>query len=94
MLATLRDCTAVSQQHIHLNVSIPGSATVPFDRDLALNPGTVLQMQAGPIGSTPGQLQYGRTYNVIATLTDTSTSPAKVLGTTTSLATMPAGPVR
>jgi hypothetical protein len=92
--ATVSDCTSLSQQHIHLNVSVPGSTTVPYNTNLALNPGTVLTMNASPIGSTPGQLQYSKTYTVIATLTDTSTAPATVLATTTSSVTMPAGPVR
>lgn len=91
--ATVSDCTSLSQR-IHLNVSVPGSTTVPYNTNLALNPGTVLTMNASPIGSTPGQLQYSKTYTVIATLTDTSTTPATVLATTTSSVTMPAGPVR
>src|SRR5690348_9531582 len=37
--ATVSDCTSSSLPHIHLNVSVPGSTTVPYNANLALNPG-------------------------------------------------------
>jgi hypothetical protein len=92
--ATLRDCTAVDQQHLHLNVSIPGSGTKPFDGNSALHPGGSLTTNASPIGSTPALLQFGHTYNVVATLSDTGTAPASVISTVTSTVTMPPGVVR
>jgi hypothetical protein len=88
--ATVRNCGMVNE-HMHLNVTIPGSSTVPFNEDLAANPGGSLTLSASPIGSTPLLLRFGRTYNVVATLTETDTAPATVLGTTTTTVTMPAG---
>jgi hypothetical protein len=94
VLATVRDCTASDQQQLHLNVAVPGSATKPFDADLALHPGGSLTRNASPIGSTPLLLQYGHTYHVVATLTNTATTPASVISTVTATVTMPPGVVR
>lgn len=92
--ATVRNCGVAPQQRLNLNVRVPNSGTVPANRDLAEQPDGSLTFNAGPIGSTPSQLHYGQTYSVLATLTDTSTSPATVIATTTTTVTMPAGKVR
>jgi hypothetical protein len=91
--ATLRDCTPVDQQHLHLNVSIPGSGTKPFDGNFALHSGGSLTTNASPIGSTPLLLQFGHTHNVVATLTDAATTPGRVISTVTTAVTMPPGVV-
>jgi len=90
----VRDCTSADQQHLHLNVTVPGSGTKPFDADLALHPGGSLSRNASPIGSTPLLLQYGYTYDVVATLTNTATTPGNVISTVTATVTMPPGVVR
>ena len=90
----MRDCTSADQQHLHLNVTVPGSGTKPFDADLALHPGGSLSRNASPIGSTPLLLQYGYTYDVVATLTNTATTPGNVISTVTATVTMPPGVVR
>jgi hypothetical protein len=92
--ATMRNCTSVPEP-LALKVSVPNSTTVPFkfsSGGAALRPGGSLTMSASPIGSTPGQLAYGRTYAVIGTLTRTGATP-KTLATLSTSVTMPPGPV-
>jgi hypothetical protein len=90
--ATVRDCTALPQQHLQLTVSVPGSGTVPASRDLALQPGGSLRLFASPIGSTPLLLHFGETYNVIGTLVESDSTPT-TLATISIPVTMPAGVV-
>jgi hypothetical protein len=75
--ATLSNCGR-SLQHLQLNVTVPNSREIPFNFSTgagALPPGVSLRMGAGLIGSTPTELQYGHTYNVVATLTETTAAP-------------------
>lgn len=92
--ATIRNCTTVPEQ-LQLNVSVPGSSTVPFNFSTgagALPAGSSVTMNASPIGSTPSQLQFGQSYNVVGTLTQ-SAPTATTLATSSTAVTMPAGPV-
>jgi hypothetical protein len=92
--ATIRNCTTGAQP-MALNVSVPTSSTVPFNfstGSASLQPGKSLTMNASPIGSTPMQLHYGQTYNVVATLTQTGADP-KTIATITTPVTMPVGVV-
>jgi hypothetical protein len=92
--ATIRDCATVPQR-MQLDVSIPGSSTVPFHFTTgggALNPGGSLTMSSAPIGSTPLQLHYGQTYDLVGTLTETGPTP-QVLSTISTPVTMPPGVV-
>jgi hypothetical protein len=92
--ATIRNCSSVGQSY-QLNVSVPGSATVPFNFSTGgatLQPGRSLTMFASPIGSTPLQLHYGQTYEVVATLTETGPTP-QTLSTISTPVTMPPGVV-
>lgn len=91
--ATVRNCTSTPQQHLQLAVSAPNSGTVPSKINLAENPGNSVTVAAGPIGSTPLLLHYGQTYQLVATLSDTTTVPAVVLSRQTFSVTMPSGPV-
>jgi hypothetical protein len=68
---------------------VPSSGAAPFNADLGLPPGGSVVRNVSPSGSTPLQLQFGRTYTVVATLTQTTTSPARVLATTRSTVTIP-----
>jgi hypothetical protein len=49
-------------------------------------------MGASPIGSTPTQLHFGQTYDVVATLRETGATP-KTLATISTPVTMPPGVV-
>src|SRR6266850_3461299 len=75
--ATIQNCTSAGQT-LQLTVSVPDSSTVPFDFSTGgatLQPGRSLTMGASPIGSTPTQLHFGQTYDVVATLTETGATP-------------------
>ena len=87
--ATVRNCTAANQL-FHLNVVVPNSGDRPFDADLGLAPGASVTRNASPSGSTPLQLRFGRSYNVVTTLSRTTSSPATVLATSSSTVTIPA----
>jgi hypothetical protein len=89
--ATMQNCTA-TRAPLQLTVSVPGSATVPFKFSAPLQAGGSLTMFASPIGSTPSQLHYGQTYNVVATLTLMGVTPT-VISTITTTVTMPPGPI-
>jgi hypothetical protein len=86
--ATIRNCTAANQL-LHLNVSVANSGDAPFNADTGLAPGATAVRNASPAGSTPVQLQFGRTYRVVTTLTQT-TAPSTVLATSTFNVTIPA----
>jgi hypothetical protein len=49
-------------------------------------------MSAAPIRSTPLQLHYGQTYDLVGTLTETGPTP-QVLSTISTPVTMPPGVV-
>ena len=90
--ATIQNCTSAGQT-LQLTVSVPDSSTVPFDFSTGgatLQPGRSLTMGASPIGSTPTQLHFGQTYDVVATLTETGATP-KTLSTISTQVTMPSG---
>jgi hypothetical protein len=90
--ATIRDCSAVPQP-MRLDVSIPGSGTVPFrftTGGASLAPGASLTMSASPIGSTPLLLHFGQTYKIVGTLTKTGAVPT-TLATVSTPVTMPPG---
>jgi hypothetical protein len=90
--ATIQNCTSAGQT-LQLTVSVPGSSTVPFKFSTGgatLQPGRSLTMMASPIGSTPNQLHYSQTYNVVATLTQTGATP-KTLSSISTPVTMPPG---
>jgi hypothetical protein len=90
--ATIANCSSVFEP-LRLTVSVPGSDTVPFAFSTgaaALGPGRSLTMSASPIGSTPLQLHFGQTYDVVATLTETGATPA-TLATISTPVTMPGG---
>lgn len=92
--ATIRNCAATPEP-LRLDVSVPGSGTVPFKFTTgggALQPGGSLTMFASPIGSTPSALHFGQTYTVVASLTRTGATPA-LLSTLTANVTMPPGPL-
>jgi hypothetical protein len=88
--ATIRDCSSVPQP-VRLDVSIPGSGTVPFrfsSGGASLAPGASLTMSASTIGSTPSQLHFGQTYSVVGTLTRTGPT-STTLATISTPVTMP-----
>jgi hypothetical protein len=89
--ATIRNCTSANQLY-HINVSVPNSGEAPFNADLGLPPGGSVTRAVSPSGGTPLQLQFGRTYTVAATLTQTTRSPAQVLSTIDSTVRIPATP--
>lgn len=89
--ATIKNCSS-SAERLALNVSVPGSQMNPFTYSTALPAGASFTRNASPQGSTPLQLHYGQSYNVIGTLTETSTTPGKVLGTSSMPFTVPSGP--
>ena len=89
--ATIRNCSSGNQLY-HLNVSVPNSGETPFNTDTGLPPNGSVTWVASPGGSTPLQLQSGQTYTVIATLTQTNVSPAKVLSTVRSTVQIPTTP--
>src|SRR5436853_5855659 len=89
--ATIRNCTSANQLY-HVNVSVPNSGEAPFNADLGLPPNGSVTRVVSPSGGTPLQLQFGRTYTVVATLTQTTTSPARVLSTIDSTVRIPATP--
>jgi hypothetical protein len=89
--ATMQNCST-TRAPLQLAVSVPGSSTVPFKFSAPLQAGGSLTMFASPIGSTPSQLHYGQTYNVVATLTRMGTTPTAI-ATITKSVTMPPGPV-
>jgi hypothetical protein len=92
--ATIQNCTSAGQS-LQLTVSVPGSSTVPFKFSTGgatLAPGQSLTMGASPIGSTPTQLHFSQTYNVVATLKQTGSTP-KTLSTISTPVTMPPGVV-
>jgi hypothetical protein len=91
MQATIRNCTSANQLY-HINVSVPNSGEAPFNADLGLPPNGSVTRVVSPSGGTPLQLQFGRTYTVVATLTQTTTSPARVLSTIDSTVRIPATP--
>jgi hypothetical protein len=91
MQATIRNCTSANQLY-HVNVSVPNSGEAPFNADLGLPPGGSVTRVVSPSGGTPLQLQFGRTYTVVATLTQTTASPAQVLSTINSTVSIPATP--
>lgn len=86
--ATIRNCTSANQLY-HVNVSVPNSGETSFDADTGLAPGASVTRTVSPSGSTPLQLQFGQTYTVITTLTQTTASPAKVVASTTTTVTIP-----
>ena len=93
--ATIRNCSNIPEA-MTLNVSVPGSTTVPFSFSTSfgrLQPGQSLTMNASPIGSTPLQLHYGQTYDVVGTLSETAPTPG-TLATVTTPVTMPQGVVQ
>jgi len=92
VVATVRNCSPAAQSW-QLKVSVPNSGTKAFSFASALPAGASVTMNASPIGSTPLLLHYGQTYNVVASLTETSPTPA-TLSTITTPVTMPSGPVR
>jgi hypothetical protein len=87
--ATIRNCTSANQLY-HVNVSVPNSGEAPFNADLGLPPNGSVTRMVSPAGGTPLQLQFGRTYTVVATLTQTTASPAQVLSTINSTVKIPA----
>jgi hypothetical protein len=91
MQATIRNCTSANQLY-HVNVSVPNSGEAPFNADLGLPPKGSVTRIVSPSGGTPLQLQFGQTYTVVATLTQTTTSPAQVLSTINSTVRIPAAP--
>jgi hypothetical protein len=89
--ATIHNCTSANQLY-HINVSVPNSGEAPFNADLGLPPKGSVTRMVSPAGGTPLQLQFGRTYTVVATLTQTTASPAQVLSTIDSTVKIPATP--
>jgi hypothetical protein len=89
--ATIRNCTS-SNQLLHINVMVPRSSTAPYNADLGLPPGGSVTRIVSPAGHTPLQLNFGQTYTVVATLTQTTTSPAKVLSMVDSTVNIPRVP--
>ena len=89
--ATIRNCTPANQLY-HINVSVPNSGEAPFNADLGLPPNGSVTRFVSPSGGTPLQLQFGQTYTVVATLTQTTASPAQVLSKVESKVTIPATP--
>jgi hypothetical protein len=89
--ATIHNCTSANQLY-HINVSVPNSGEAPFNADLGLPPNGSVTRMVSPGGGTPLQLQFGRTYTVVATLTQTTASPAKGLSTIDSTVKIPATP--
>ena len=90
--ATIRNCARVPEP-MQLDVSVPDSKTVPFKFSTggaAPQPGQSLTMGASPTGSTPVQLHFSQTYNVVATLTQTGPTPI-TLATISTPVTMPPG---
>src|SRR3954471_6929723 len=71
VVATVRNCSAVGQA-IKLKVEVPGSSTTAFSYSTLLPPGASFTRNASPIGSTPLQLHFSQTYNVVATLRQTA----------------------
>jgi|SRR3954452_1228851 hypothetical protein len=90
VVATVRNCTSVGQA-IKLKVEVPGSATSAFSYSTLLPPGASFTRIASPVGSTPLQLQFGRSYNVVATLRQTA-PVTTTLATVTTPVTIPAAP--
>lgn len=86
--ATIRNCTSANQLY-HVNVSVPNSGETPFNADTGLAPGASVTRTVSPSGGTPLQLQFGQTYTVVTTLTQTTTSPAKGIANTSATVTIP-----
>jgi hypothetical protein len=88
VVATVRNCSTVGEA-IALRVAVPGSATTAFSYSTLLPPGASFTRNASPIGSTPLQLHFSQTYNVVATLSQTA-PVAATLATISTPVTMPA----
>jgi hypothetical protein len=87
--ATVRNCTAANQLY-NISVRVPNSGDSPFSANTGLAGGASVTRNVSPSGSTPVQLQFGRTYTVVTTLAQTTSGSANVLATSTSTVTIPA----